>query len=196
MTNPQHTFLGLPWPVWLEGAALVLTAPFLLFPTVRPTGTVAALCLLAANWAVQLAVSRRSFAPTPFGGALLLWAVAVAVGILVTAFPELTLPKATGLLLGIATWLFLSRTITNRLTLRWAVAGLVGFGIAITAVGLVSVRWPEKVPFVSRGVEIGLPTEFIQRQVGRRAAAAQCYSWLSPAPSRSRCCSPSRAAHG
>ena len=158
MTSPQHTFLGLPWPVWLEGAVLVLTAPFLLFPTVRPAGTVVALCLLAVNWALQIATNRRTFTPTPFDGALLLWAVTVAVGILVTPFPVLTLPKATGLLLGMATWRFLSRAVTDRRTLRWAVAGLVGFGIAITAVGIVSVRWPEKVPFVSRWVEIGMPT--------------------------------------
>jgi len=162
MTNPTHTFLGLPWPVWLEGAVLVLTAPFLLFPTVKPTGTVVALCLLAVNWAVQITVNRRSFAPTPFGGALLLWAAMVAAGILVTAFPDLTLPKATGLLLGMATWLFLSRAVTDRRTLRWAVVGLIGFGIAITAVGLVSVRWPDKVPFVSRWVEIGLPTNLVE----------------------------------
>jgi hypothetical protein len=35
-------------------------------------------------------------------GALLLWAVAVLVGIVVSAEPDLTLPKTTGLLLGLA----------------------------------------------------------------------------------------------
>ena len=37
---------------------------------------------------------------TPFSGALLLFAATVGVGVLASAYPDLTLPKATGLILG------------------------------------------------------------------------------------------------
>ncbi|HUM37798.1 MAG TPA: hypothetical protein PLQ85_13080, partial [Anaerolineae bacterium] len=84
----------------LEWAVLLLAAPFLLFPTVRAEGTLAALVGLALFWLVS-AVLRRPWPETPFNGALLLFAIGVGVGTLVTAWPEVTLPKATGLILGL-----------------------------------------------------------------------------------------------
>ena len=153
---------GLPWVIWIEGGLLALAAPFLLFPSVVPELTVGALVLLVVSWVVQLTVDRRGLTRTPFHGAMLVWASMVGIGTLVSAFPALTLSKATGLLLGIATWQFLARTVTDRRLLRWALIGLWGFGLLVTAVGVVSVRWPEKVPFVSRWVDVALPSTMVQ----------------------------------
>ncbi|HPD42140.1 MAG TPA: hypothetical protein PLD43_11355, partial [Anaerolineae bacterium] len=65
------------YPV-LEWAVLLLAAPFLLFPTVRTEGTLAALVGLALFWLVS-AVLRRPWPENPFNGALLLFAIGVGV---------------------------------------------------------------------------------------------------------------------
>ena len=158
----RSSLFGLPWVIWLEGGVLALAAPFLLFPSVRSELTVGALILLVVYWIVQLTADRRALARTPFHGAMLIWALMTGIGTLVSAFPDVTLPKATGLLLGAAVWQFLARTVTDRRLLRWAVIGLWAFGLAVTVVGVISVRWPEKVPFVSRWVDIALPSTAVE----------------------------------
>jgi len=150
-------FLGLRPIGWIEIGLLVVAAPFLLFPNVNPAGTLIALLLLILAWIVRWIVERRPGPSTPFNGALLLWAVMVAVGILVTAFPELTLPKATGLLLGMATYRCLVNVIREPDQLRLAVVGLAVVGLAITLAGVVSVQWPEKVPLVTERIMVSMP---------------------------------------
>ncbi len=130
----------------LETLLLLGSAPFLLFPTVHPVGTLAALLLPALWWLLRPLLERRPLPATPFNGALLLWGMALGVGVGVTAFPELTLPKATGLLLGLAAWRYLVLVVTDRRRLRWAVAGFIVVGLVIAAVGVLSARWGAKVP--------------------------------------------------
>ena len=149
--------LGLRAIDWIEGGLLIIATPFLLFPSMKPTGTLAALLLLLAGWIVRWVVERRPGIPTPFNGALLLWSVTVAVGILVTAFPAVTLPKATGLILGLAVYRYLVSMIQGPRQLRLAVMGLILLGIAITLAGVVSVQWPEKVPFVTQRFGFSIP---------------------------------------
>ncbi len=142
---------------WIEGGLLVVAAPFLLFPGVRPAGTLVALLLVLVGWVMRWAITQRPAAPTPFNGVLLLWCVTVAVSILVTAFPAVTLPKATGLILGLAVYHYLVSMIQVPQQLRLAVVGVVGLGIAITLAGVVSVQWPEKVPFVTQRLSFSMP---------------------------------------
>lgn len=127
-----------------ETLLLALAAPWLLFPTVFPKITVAALFLLSLLW-----LARWWFGgplpTTPFNGALLLWSVALAVGILVTAYPALTLPKATGLILGLALWRYLALYARDRRRLAWAVIGLALFGVAVAALGVLGTGWSRKV---------------------------------------------------
>lgn len=149
--------LGLRAIDWIEGGLLLVAAPFLLFPSVKPTGTLVALLLLLAGWVARWVVERRPGIPTPFNGVLLLWCVTVIVSILVTAFPEITLPKATGLILGLAVYRYLVSMIHGPQHLRLAVVGLVGLGIAITLAGVVSVQWPEKIPFVTQRFGFSIP---------------------------------------
>ncbi len=132
----------------IETLLLGAGAPFLLFPTLRPTVTVGVLALFALWWPARWGLERRPLPPTPFNGALLLWGSAVAVGIAVTAVPTLTLPKATGLILGLATWRYLALTLHNRRDARWGLAGLILVGLGIAGVGLLSVSWRVKIPFL------------------------------------------------
>lgn len=161
MKNCGSGPFGLLWMTWFEGGVLVVAAPFLLFPAMAPALTIVALVFLVLSWIVMATVDRGALVATPFHGAMLGWAVMIGVGTLVSAFPKLTLPKATGLLLGLATWQFLAKTVIDRRLLRWALVGLWVFGFAVTAVGVVSVSWPDKIPLVSRWVEITMPSTMV-----------------------------------
>jgi len=89
------------WQRWsaLEWGILVLAAPVLLLLSFRPEATLLALITLSGFWVAAL-VRRCPWPITPFNGALLLFAAAVGVGVAVSAYPDLTLPKATSLILG------------------------------------------------------------------------------------------------
>lgn len=88
--------------LWLEGGVLLLAAPFLLAPDLFPVATAGALLALGIVWLFSVYV--RPFPPTPFNLLLALWGIAIIIGILVSADPLETLPKATGLLLGLGAW--------------------------------------------------------------------------------------------
>lgn len=133
---------------WLESGLLVVTAPVLLFPTVRPSLTVIALALLVLSWLSAL-WQRRPWPVTPFNGALLWFAIMVGVGISVTAYPLLTLPKATGLILGLATFRILAGLPPTPTWRRMATLGLIALGSSITLVGLLGAQWYSKVPALS-----------------------------------------------
>ena len=89
---------------------------------------------------------KRFWPQTPLNGAMLLWCVMVGVGIAVTAFPDLTLPKATGLLLGIAVWRYLTIFVSSSHRLRWALAGFATLGLVMAALGFLATNWPSKIP--------------------------------------------------
>jgi putative inorganic carbon (hco3(-)) transporter len=134
--------------VWMEGILLTAAAPWLLFPTVVPVATAAALVLLIIAWLASWYSTRQPFPVTPFNSALLLWCLALAVGIGVTADPDLTLPKATGLILGIAVWRLLVTAVQDRRTLTAAVWLYVAIGVSLILPGVLSAQWRFKVPLV------------------------------------------------
>lgn len=88
--------------LWLEGGVLLLAAPLLLAPDLFPVATAGALLALGIVWLFSVYI--RPLPPTPFNLLLALWGVAIIIGILVSADPLETLPKATGLLLGLGAW--------------------------------------------------------------------------------------------
>jgi putative inorganic carbon (HCO3(-)) transporter len=133
---------------WLEGGVLIMAAPFLLFPTLKPLLTIAALLGLAVVWIVRTLVERMPWPSTPFSGAILLWMIALGIGISVTALPAITLPKTTGLILGLGIWRYLILIINTPRRITWAMIGLLGLGGAMTLMGILSINWPDKVPFL------------------------------------------------
>jgi putative inorganic carbon (HCO3(-)) transporter len=129
-----------------ELVLIAVAAPFLLFPTLARPMTLLMLCLLSLLWAAQ-ALRRQAWPVTPFNGVLLLFAVMVFVSILTTPAPDLTLPKATGIVLGLAVF----RAVAGLRGQRSATLCLVGLilaGLAVWAVGLVDLDWPSKIPFL------------------------------------------------
>ena len=143
-----------------ETVLLLLSTPFLLFPTVVPEATLLALLGLVVGWVVYWIVERQPLPPTPLNGALLLWGVALAVGIAVTAFPELTLPKATGLILGLAVWRYFVVMIQGQNDLRWALVGSAAVGLGVMGLGAISARWYYKIPGLQNLVTV-LPPQLL-----------------------------------
>jgi putative inorganic carbon (HCO3(-)) transporter len=134
------------WMAWLEGGLLALAAPFLLFPGRWPAVTCGMLAALGLIWLLSWFLGRNSWPVTPFNSALLLFALMVAVGIVITPLPELTLPKATGLILGLAVFRFIGLWANSR---RWLIAMLFLFclvGLGILMVGLLGSNWGAKIP--------------------------------------------------
>lgn len=130
-----------------EGALLLLAAPLLLSPEAAPALTIAVLFLLALSWLLAL----RFAAPpvTPFNLSLLLWAVTLMVGIGVTADPAETLPKATGLILGLAVWRYLVLAVCTRRALAVAVAIWLLLGLGLSLVGIFGLQELPKIPLLA-----------------------------------------------
>lgn len=136
---------------WGEGLLVAASAPFLLFPTQFILGTLLACLLVALLWLWPLPAPgrRRWLPPTPLNGALLLFGLMLGVSILVTADPDLTLPKAAGLLLGLTTWRYLAWVCQTERALTAAAWGFALLALAFTAIGMVSANWYVKVPFLA-----------------------------------------------
>lgn len=128
----------------IEGAILVVAAPWLLLPERSPAATLVALLALAAIWLVALAVSRP--VATPFDGALLVWGAMLSVGIAVSADPAETIPKATGLILGLAVWRFVAQAAGSRRGVGWGVGVLLLLGLGFTVIGILGLEEIPKIP--------------------------------------------------
>lgn len=139
-----------PHPHTLEATALIFATPFLLFPTTFPLITTLALGLLALTWLWQWFQTRQPFPHTPFNVPLLLWGVMILVGTLVSADVDLTLPKLTGLLLGLGVWRFVVRCGREPRMWLWGFWGLIGLGVSFALVGMLSTNWVFEVGFVAK----------------------------------------------
>lgn len=132
--------------LWGELTILLLLAPPLTFPTFLPPLTLLALLAVIALWLWPLLRRRPLLPVTPFNAALLLWALALFMGILVTADPDLTLSKATNLILGLTLWRTLVRTVTNRRAFHVATGVYLAAGLGLTLFGLLNADWQLKAP--------------------------------------------------
>lgn len=143
--------------LWVEGGVLLAAAPFLLFPTQIYMGTCLALVLLAAVWLLR----ARRFPVTPFNLALLLWSLALLVGMAVTTDPAETLPKATGLILGLAVWRYAALYLAERRRLVWGWLAYVLLSLGFVLLGVLSANWQSKVPLLG-AVVARLPANLLQ----------------------------------
>jgi putative inorganic carbon (HCO3(-)) transporter len=133
-----------------EGVVLFLATPFLLFPAFSSPATAAALLVIALTWIVNW----RRFPQTPLNGALLIWGLSLAVGILVSADPDLTLPKATGLILGLAAWRYTSLFVTDARRLRWAGAAYLLLALGFVLLGILGADWRLKIPWLASVINL------------------------------------------
>lgn len=139
-----------PYPVRLilvEGAVLLAAAPLLLAPELSPAATAVALLALGLVWLASLFFARPP--STPFDTALLPWGATLCAGMLVTADPAETLPKATGLILGLAVWRFVALAVRARRDVGWAMGALVLLGIGFSLVGVFGLQEVPKIPVLA-----------------------------------------------
>ena len=132
--------------IWYEGVLLAAAAPFLLFPEIVPWATAVSLLLITLIW-------LRPLPPNPLNLPMLLFVIMMGVGVAVTADPHLTLPKATGLILGLTTWRYLVCHIHEPVQLRNGLLLLGGLGIAFVGMGLLATDWMFKVPVIQEIAE-------------------------------------------
>ncbi|MFO7740682.1 MAG: hypothetical protein R6X31_00050, partial [Anaerolineae bacterium] len=142
-----------------EWVAVGVAAPFLVFPSLRPVLTAATLVLLASVWLARWPLRGEPWPLTPFNAALLFFAVMIPVGIWASAMPEETLPKVTGLILGLAVFRAVGLTVRGRRAVGLATAAFCLLGVAITAAGALSVNWSAKV------AALGVVTEQVPRLI-------------------------------
>lgn len=149
------------WSFWIEGGLLTVVTPLLLFPTFNIHLTILSLLLVALLWLLPLLLRPWPWPPaTPFDLLLLFWGMCLLVSILVTADPDLTLPKATGLILGLAIWRFMNRAIISS---RWWFVALLlwgGLGFGFILMGALSTNWMDKVPVLA-AVASSLPERLL-----------------------------------
>ena len=133
---------------WLEAFLLFLNTPFLLFPTTFPIVTAVALLLLVGGWLVCWRLVAFPLRSTPFNVAFLAFACMLLVGILVSADPDLTLPKATGMILALAAWRYLSFYMQSQRLIWLAFLVFAVVGLGMIGLGVLSADWRFRVGFV------------------------------------------------
>lgn len=147
--------------IYIEGVVLVTATPFLLFPTVSMAGTLLSFCLLAAVWLLPLLVRSWRLPPaTPVDLILLLFALMVIVGILVTADPDLTLPKVAVIVLGMGMWRFINRVTTSRELFYLGTGVYIILAAGFVFLGILNAHWLFKIPVLSQIVAL-LPSSLI-----------------------------------
>jgi hypothetical protein len=117
---------------WLEPLALAVAAPFLFFPATRSRRPAVMLTVSAAFYLLRWIVRREPWSPTPFNGALLLLALVIPVAVGGSAPPDLTLPKITGLILGLGDYRAIAFAVHDRRSFLWGVTALARVGRDLT----------------------------------------------------------------
>lgn len=130
-----------------ELVLLILATPLLLFPSFFPALTVGVTFL----WLGALAgrkLSRRTplFSKMPYAWLGYLLTAQILIAILITADPDLTIPKATGLLLGFGWYQLLADAIPDWLSPSRALIILLSAAVGMTLIGVFNVDFPNKIP--------------------------------------------------
>ena len=154
------------WPAgnktWLlEGLILAAALPFLLFPNQTTLGTLLALLGLIFIETVPVLLRRRPLQPpSPVDIPFLLFCLVLGISILITADPDLTLDKATGVLFGLFLWRYLNRTVQT--AKAWFIAlalfGLLGLGAV--SLGILNADWINKIAILTPIID-RLPNQIV-----------------------------------
>lgn len=129
----------------IEGVTLLVVTPFFLFPERFPVLTILAATFLGFLWFVSAFWFKKPFRSGPLNLSLLIFSLGFLIGVLVSADPALTLPKAAGLLLGLAVyrWVVGWGISANRVVLLTGGILLVSAGLMVY--GFLNVNWLVKI---------------------------------------------------
>lgn len=145
----------------LEMLALVLIAPFLLFPSLWAPGVLIGLGVLLVLAMTRWIACHELWPATPFNGALLLFVLMLPVAVWASAMPDLTRPKLLGIVLGLFAFRLAGLSIYDRRTLAWGLAAFVGVGAVILTVGALGTGWYAKVSLL-KPLVLRLPKQLVE----------------------------------
>ena len=131
------------WLIKWEIAWLFILTPFLFFPSPRRSLTLLALPLL---WLIRWIAYRRFIARTPLDWPLLLMLLMVGVSLWATFDPLFSLPKVTGVLLGIAFYYAYVEYSQQQKRIWLPLSIFIAITSAVAGVSLVGTTWASKFP--------------------------------------------------
>jgi putative inorganic carbon (HCO3(-)) transporter len=122
---------------------VLLVAPALLFPTPQ---RLALALLVPVTWACHWKRSGAMIPAQPMNLPILALLGMAAISLAVTFDTSLSLPKVSGLLLGVLVYVAATRLITTDGRLQVATAVYLGAGVALALVGILGANWAAKFP--------------------------------------------------
>ena len=144
---PIESLKQLPRTLLFDLLLLLFITPFLLFPSVSAAGTAVSLLLLLLIWLAPPTLTAWLKLPHTSLNTAVFWLLFMTgIGILVTADPELTLPKATGILLGVTVWRVVALHATTHPYVVGGTAVFVLMGLGFTLLGVLNANWLFKIP--------------------------------------------------
>lgn len=122
---------------------VLLVAPALLFPTWQ---RLALALLVPVTWACHWKRSGALIPAQPMNLPILALLGMAAISLAVTFDPALSLPKVSGLLLGVLVYVAATRLITTDGRLQGATAVYLCAGVALAMLGMLGANWAAKFP--------------------------------------------------
>ena len=138
------------WILRAEPILLLLIAPALLFPS---PGLTLFLIALPMMWLSAWLASGHVVPRTPLDVALALLLGMILISLFATFDIGFSLPKVTGVLLGVGAYYAIVRKITSSAQLRLAILALILAGAGLALIGLVGINWLQKWPVLSAIVQ-------------------------------------------
>jgi putative inorganic carbon (HCO3(-)) transporter len=129
----------------IEAVAVLLAAPALWFPNQRPELAALGLLLLIWVWGAVALAGGGIWPRSRFDLALAVLLVMALVGANRSMVMELTLPKVTGLILGLALYRLTLRLMRHSGSYRIAIGLMLGLALVFSAVGIVGGLRSQKV---------------------------------------------------
>jgi putative inorganic carbon (HCO3(-)) transporter len=141
----------LQWIVRWELLFVALLAPLLLFPGRTYGLAVAGVPLI---WGLRWLDQRHFIRRTPLDWSIFLLLFMVMVSFLVTFDPELSLPKITGVVLGVACYYAIIARLEQPQEIWLGIAFLVAAGCGVALLSLLGTSWFDKIPLLGRGARL------------------------------------------
>ncbi len=138
---------GLQWVVRWELLFVALLAPLLLFPGQTHGLAMAGVPLL---WGLRWLDQRHFIRRTPLDGSICLLLFMVMVSFLVTFDPELSLPKITGVVLGVACYYGVAARLEQMPDIWMGIVFMIAVGCGVDIISLLGTSWFNKIPILGQ----------------------------------------------